>query len=96
MGAKFRRQHPLGSFIVDFYCMQVGLVIELDGGQHALRHEEDRRRTAWFTQEGHRVLRFWNHEVLHDIDAVLERIRDVLKTPHPGPLPEGIRAKFRG
>tara|TARA_B100000678_G_C18044821_1_gene436176 strand:+ start:269 stop:625 length:357 start_codon:yes stop_codon:yes gene_type:complete len=66
---KFRRQVPLGRFIVDFYCHELRLVIELDGGQHS--EEADRERTAWLQSEGFRVVRFWNHEVLENADGVL-------------------------
>jgi ATP-dependent helicase HrpA/adenine-specific DNA-methyltransferase len=66
---KFRRQVPLGRYIVDFYCHELRLVIELDGGQHS--EEADRDRTAWLEGEGYRVERFWNHEVLEKADGVL-------------------------
>lgn len=66
---KFRRQVPLGRYIVDFYCHDLRLVIELDGGQHS--EEVDRQRTEWLESEGYRVVRFWNHEVMGNIDGVL-------------------------
>lgn len=88
-GAKFRRQHPIGPFIADFFCLERSLVVELDGGQHALHTERDQRRTEFFTLHGYQVIRFWNHEVLEDMDAVLQRILDVLQHPHPSPLPAG-------
>ena len=80
-GAKFRRQHYLSPFIVDFCCPERWLVIELDGGQHAERAEEDQRRTAFLEAQGYRVLRFWNHEVLIETDAVLERIWSMVHAP---------------
>ena len=86
-GAKFRRQRRMGPFIVDFCCLNAGLIIELDGGQHAVQHAADQQRTAWLHQQGYRVLRLWNHEVLHNLDAVLSKICDTLNTPHPTPLP---------
>ena len=72
--AKFRRQHPVGRFITDFCCMERGLVIELDGGQHAAQVEADQRRSVFLAQQGYRVVRFWDHEVIEDIEAVLQRI----------------------
>ncbi len=67
---KFRRQHPLGPYIVDFVCMSKRLVIEIDGGQH-LASEYDHRRDAWLRAQGFHVLRVWNNEVLSNIDGVL-------------------------
>src|SRR3989344_8552320 len=82
---KFRRQHPIGQYIVDFCCTDYRLVVELDGGHHALQADKDSRRTAMLVQRGYRVLRFWDHEVLKDIDAVLQKIFMVISYPHPGP-----------
>lgn len=93
-GHKFRRQVPLGRFIVDLACYDARLVIEVDGGQHAERKEEDAARTQWLEERGFRVLRFWNNEVQENIEAVLVRIAEVLenqKPPHPDPLPEEER-----
>lgn len=97
-GFKFRRQHPIklpnGSmFILDFYCHQTKLAIELDGGQHVENKQADERRTALLEQQGIRVIRFWNDDVLLRTDAVLEVIWATLHssdtlTPQP-PLPEG-------
>ena len=87
--AKFRRQHPIGRFIADFCCMENGLVVELDGGQHMAQTETDRRRSVFLARQGYRVLRFWDHEVMEDIEAVLQRIMDALGSPHPSPLPLG-------
>jgi very-short-patch-repair endonuclease len=86
-GLKFRRQHPIGSYIVDFYCATHRLIIELDGGQHAEEAERDALRTRWLNLHGYRVLRFWNHEVLTQSEAVLEAILLAAKNPHPTPLP---------
>ncbi len=86
-GEKFRRQHPIGRFVVDFCCLERSLVIELDGGQHATQTEADQERTEFLEQNGYRVLRFWNHEVIGDMEAVLLQIDQALKNPHPGPLP---------
>src|SRR5262245_48292532 len=70
-GAKFRRQHPIGRFVADFCCAERLLVVELDGGQHATQREADRRRSDFFAAKGYRVIRFWDHEVLQEADAVL-------------------------
>ncbi|MCO6058613.1 endonuclease domain-containing protein [Pseudomonas sp. MOB-449] len=72
-GLKFRRQQPLGPYFADFYCHALKLVVELDGGQH-LESLSDARRDAWFAANGYCVLRFWNHDVLQQTDAVLEAI----------------------
>ncbi len=72
-GLKFRRQQPIGSYIVDFVCFSKMLVIEVDGGQHA-ENEKDKQRDAWLRGEGFKVLRFWNNEVLQNIEGVLETI----------------------
>ncbi|MFY9974968.1 MAG: DUF559 domain-containing protein [Chromatiaceae bacterium] len=77
-GFKFRRQHPIGRFIVDFVCIEARVVVEIDGGQHAGRRVRDEARTAWLNGQGYRVLRFWNNEVLQATDAVREAIRSAL------------------
>lgn len=82
-GFKFRRQHPLGPFTLDFVCLDAGLVIELDGGQHAEDQAYDARRTAVIEQHGLRVIRFWNHEVLNQTPAALERIWQALQALTP-------------
>ncbi|WP_455280260.1 endonuclease domain-containing protein [Cupriavidus necator] len=76
LGLKFKRQCQLGPFVVDFVCKELKLVIEADGGQHD--EAVDAPRDVWFRHEGFHVLRFWNHEVLGQTDAVLERIRQVV------------------
>ncbi len=73
-GLKFRRQHPIGRYILDFVCLEARVVIELDGGQHADRHGADQERTAWLEARGYRVLRFWNTEVLENPEGVMEVI----------------------
>ncbi|NUB29105.1 crossover junction endodeoxyribonuclease RuvC [Azospirillum brasilense] len=75
MGAKFRRQEPILGFTVDFVAHDHRLVIELDGGQHADRVEQDQRRTRMLEQAGFRVLRFWNNELNENLDGVLETIK---------------------
>ena len=73
-GLKFRRQQPIGPFIVDFACVERCLVVELDGGQHALQEKEDKRRSGYLESKGYRVLRFWNHDVLKNMQGVLKVI----------------------
>jgi len=81
-GQRFRRQVPTGPYILDFVCLKARLVIEVDGGQHATTVEADNQRTAWLESRGFRVLRFWNHDVLHDTNGVLETIRAALPASH--------------
>jgi very-short-patch-repair endonuclease len=76
---KFRRQHPIGRYIADFACPPHKLVIELDGGQHADRLQADERRSADLAGHGYRVIRFWNNEVLDNLEGVLEAIRGALE-----------------
>ena len=83
-GHHFRRQRPIGPFIVDFVCMAKCLVVEVDGGQHADRAEEDASRTAYLEKKGYRVLRFWNNDVLVNAEGVLEVIRSALDERWPG------------
>ena len=94
-GCKFRRQHPVGPYICDFVCIDRQLVIEVDGGQHAVQIEKDEARTAYLESKGFTVIRFWNHEVLTETEAVLERIFNLISSdsPHPVPLPEGARGR---
>jgi len=70
--AKFRRQHPIGQYVLDFYCHEHSLVIEIDGGQHSAKR--DRNRTAYLERRGLTVLRFWNNEVLGNPEGVSEII----------------------
>src|SRR3990172_2637522 len=67
---KFRRQQPIGPYIVDFVCLEKKVVVELDGGQHAEQISEDTQRTAWLESQGFHVLRFWNHQVLEEMETV--------------------------
>ena len=82
-GSKFRRQQPVGPYIVDFINFEKNLVIEIDGGQHAIMKDKDQKRDAWLNAEGYEVMRFWNNEVFENLDGILEAIRDKLKTPSP-------------
>jgi very-short-patch-repair endonuclease len=72
----FRRQHAIGHYIVDFCSPSKKLVIEVDGSQHLEQEEYDQRRTTYLESRGYKVLRFWDHEVLEDLDAVLQAIYD--------------------
>jgi very-short-patch-repair endonuclease len=74
-GVRFRRQHAIGPYIADFCAPTKKLILEVDGGQHVEQQEYDADRTAYLAEKGYRVLRFWNHEVLKELDAVLEVIR---------------------
>ena len=84
-GWKFRRQHPAGRFVLDFYCPAAALVIELDGPIHAYQADYDDARTFYLETCGARVLRFRNDEVMTDLNGVLDRIRAALERPHPLP-----------
>ena len=100
---KFRRQCPIGSYIVDFVCFERKLIIELDGSQHAEKISYDSKRTQWLESEGFQVLRFWNNQVLNEIESVLSKILNQLTPtsilPHKGggeisriaALPSGAR-----
>lgn len=91
----FRRQATIGPFFADFACHEKRLVIEIDGGGHATPEQEatDAARTAYLEAQGYRVLRFWNHEVLKEIDAVMLAIHSALdelaqvSPPTPDPSP---------
>lgn len=80
-GVKFRRQQPIGPYIVDFASFEKKLVIEIDGGQHSEEKvkKRDTERTAWLKERGYRILRFWNNEVLTNLEGVLKRIREALQ-----------------
>ena len=78
-GARFRQQVPLGAYVVDFLCLEERLIVEVDGGQHALGTAKDEARTAWLEERGFRVLRFWNNDVLKNLDGVIDVILRVLR-----------------
>ena len=100
-GLKFRRQHVIGPYVVDFFCYEAGLVVALDGMTHIGRGEDDDRRSAFLSREGYQVLRFTNDELLEVPDAVAAHIERVARArllmnrlnlrehPHPSPLQEG-------
>ena len=86
-GLKFRRQVPLGPYVVDFFCLSASLVVEVDGGQHGAPdgRSQDARRTRWLEAQGYRVIRFWNNEVLDNLEGVLVVIREALSADNPSP-----------
>lgn len=88
-GAKFRRQHPMGPFLTDFCCMEIGLVIELDGSQHMVRALKDHKRSLYLQQRGYRILRFWDNQVLTNTDAVLAN-RPSIESTSPQPSPHRL------
>jgi very-short-patch-repair endonuclease len=86
-GAKFRRQQPIGIYIVDFCCPEHRLIVELDGGQHALTVAADQARTEYLERHGYRVLRFWDNDVLTHLHMVVERIlQEITSRPLAPPL----------
>ena len=93
-GHRFRRQHPIGPYIVDFACLARKILIELDGSQHAERQDNDKKRDAFLRAQGYRVLRFWNNEVFENCFGVLERVYEaVTENPPPEPpAPDGLTA----
>jgi len=94
-GYKFRRQHSVPPYIVDFCCVEMGVVIELDGSQHG--EPEDAARTRYLEGQGWRLARFWNDDVLNQTEVVVEAIWNLLSQPtlSPTPLPEGEGLKQR-
>ncbi len=94
-GAKFRRQHPIGPYIADFFCQSARLIIELDGGGHDSEEQrrKDRDRTDYLVRCGYLVLRFWNTEIAENLEGVMQEIATRIKGPSPGasrpPLPIG-------
>jgi very-short-patch-repair endonuclease len=88
LGAKFRRQVPVGSYIADFACLPKKLLVEVDGGQH-LDNAWDAIRDAWLRSQGFRILRFWDHEVFRNVEGVLEVITEALKGVEARRLAQG-------
>jgi len=83
-GYKFRRQVPVGPYVADFLCESAQLIVEVDGGQHAGNKDYDQYRDDFLRANGHEVVRFWNNEVMGNMDGVLETITAALKkTGHP-------------
>ena len=94
---RFRRQHPIGPYIVDFFCPAAKLIVELDDGQHGEDNAAiyDEARTRWLEAQGYRVLRFWNWDFLENPDATLEGIwRAIVESRVP--LAEALRAPLPG
>ncbi len=77
-GVKFRRQQPVGAYIVDFICFENKVIIELDGGQHMQQTGKDQIRDRWFNEQGYKVLRFWDNEIFENFTGVLNSIREKL------------------
>jgi very-short-patch-repair endonuclease len=86
-GVKFRRQQPFGNYIVDFVSFDKKLIIEIDGGQHNedLIESQDEIRTAWLNSQGFQVIRFWNNEVIDNLEGVLFQIQEALEIDTPSP-----------
>ena len=87
-GHRFRRQVPFGQYIADFVCYNARLIIEIDGGQHERSSPDEAKRTRFLENQGYRVLRFWNNEVLSNLEGVRAIIaRELRHHPHPNPPP---------
>ena len=93
LGVKFRRQHPLGSYVADFACLVPKLIVELDGAQHQLQQNYDARRDAFFHAQGFEVMRFASNDAFVHLDEVLQaiasRLGELQGEPHPHLPPEG-------
>ena len=79
LGSNFRRQHPIGPYVLDFYCPAIRLAVERDGGQHTYESNRlrDDRRSRWLVENGRKVIRFWNNDVTRNLDGVLSEIARV-------------------
>jgi very-short-patch-repair endonuclease len=96
MDLKFKRQKPIGRFIVDFVCEEHRLIIELDGGQHSEQAAYDQQQDAWLRGQGYTVLRFWNIDVMQNLEGVLEQIRiTIALTLSPSPSPASGRGELK-
>ncbi len=90
---KFKRQVPIGPYIADFLCTEYKLIVEVDGGQHA-ESVRDLKRDAYLKSEGYRVLRFWNVDVLRNMDGVIDMVLSAIaRPPHPALSPDGGEGK---
>jgi very-short-patch-repair endonuclease len=98
LGARFRRQHAIGRFVVDFVCVTANLIVEVDGTIHDNQRQEDAYRDREMESRGYRVTRFTNEEVLHDLTAVLGKVKSAMKYPRdiPSPNGRGVGPKGRG
>jgi very-short-patch-repair endonuclease len=92
-GYKFRRQVPMGRYIVDFACHEARLIVEIDGGQHDRSSPREAERSRFLKSEGYRVLRFWNNEVLANLEGVHQAIADWLAGSSPPPQPSPIEGE---
>jgi very-short-patch-repair endonuclease len=88
MGLKFKRQKPVGHYIADFLCSERRLIVEVDGDQHAEQAAYDQQRERWLRSQGYTVLRFWNHDVMQQLEGVLEQIRCAVEPSPLAPLPQ--------
>lgn len=87
-GLKFRRQQPIGQYIVDFVCFNKHLIIEVDGSQHDVEsvfNTSDQKRSIWLESQGFHILRFWNNDVLMNMDGVISKILDDVSNLSPSP-----------
>ena len=101
---KFKRQQPIGPYIADFVCFDKRVIIELDGGQHDEQKEADEKRSVWLAEQGFKVVRFWNNDVLTNLEGVLFRIAEALSlhldtdadpNSYPHPLPNPLPSRER-
>jgi len=93
-GFKFRRQQKIDPYIVDFACLERRVIVEVDGGQHIDQEQYDTKRDAWLKSQGFQLLRFWNNQVLKEMDAVKDVIMNALNAvPPPKPPPQGGRKR---
>ena len=82
-GWRFRRQHPIGNYIADFVCIECKLVIEVDGGQHAKQQSYDAKRDEYIKEQGYSVMRFWNNDVMNNIDGIVQMILETQEQTRP-------------
>jgi very-short-patch-repair endonuclease len=97
-GIAFRRQQPIGPFVVDFFCPNAKLIVEVDGGQHGEGDAmvRDARRTRWLESRGYSVLRFWNNDVLQNLEGVWQVIFNTIQVANPPPRPSPSRGEGEG
>jgi very-short-patch-repair endonuclease len=93
LGVKFRRQQPIGNYVVDFVCLEKKIVIEVDGGEH-FESGRDKIRDTWFQEQGYKILRFWNNDVLKNTDNVMQVIiNEFSPSPLSPPLKGGNKMR---
>ena len=92
-GMRFRRQHPIGPYVADFACLKERLIIELDGGQHSDSSQYDSQRDVYLAERGFRVLRFWDYQVMEDMDSVSAAVTEAVE---PGPPQPAAAPPARG